>query len=67
VTWNCDLVPIQRRKEMRRFNPYLRNGVYYARLYNPKTGEFLTAKSTGKVDRDEAAGITADWLKNVRH
>ena len=49
---------------MRRFSLYLRNGVYYAQLYNPKSGSYLYGRSTGKANRDEAAGIATDWLKN---
>lgn len=49
---------------MRRFKMFLRNGVYYAQLFNPQTSTYLTAKSTGKGNRDEAAAIVADWLRN---
>jgi integrase len=49
---------------MRRFKLFLRNDVYYAQLFNPQTGTYLTAKSTGKANRDEAAGVVSDWLKN---
>jgi hypothetical protein len=45
---------------MRRFSLYLRNGVYYAQLYNPKSGSYLYGRSTGKANRDEAAGIATD-------
>jgi len=49
---------------MRRFSLYLRNGIYYAQLYNPKTRSYMNGRSTGKANRDEAAGIATDWLKN---
>jgi len=49
---------------MRRFSLFKRNGIYYIRLYNTKTGKYLTAKSSGKTDRDEAAVVAVDWLKN---
>ncbi|VBB39876.1 Integrase domain protein SAM domain protein [uncultured Spirochaetota bacterium] len=49
---------------MRRFKIFLRSGVYYAQLFNPQTSTYLTAKSTGKVNRDEATAIVADWLRN---
>lgn len=49
---------------MRRFSLYLRNGVYYAQLYNPKSGTYMYGRSTGKSNRDEASGIATDWLKN---
>lgn len=49
---------------MRRFKLFLRNGFFYGQLYNPQTGTYLTAKSTGRQRRDEAAGVVSDWLKN---
>jgi|GEM_PF-3082873 len=49
---------------MRRFSLYLRKGVYYAQLYNPKSGMYMHGHSTGIANRDEAAGIATDWLKN---
>lgn len=51
---------------MRRFSLFERNGIFYAQLFNPKTGKFMSGKSTGKRNRDEAAGVAADWLKNGR-
>lgn len=51
-------------KEMRRFSLFLHKGIYYAQLFNPATGEFMTDRSTGKRNRDEAAGIVTDWLSN---
>ncbi|MCE1207923.1 MAG: site-specific integrase [Spirochaetia bacterium] len=49
---------------MRRFSLYLRNGVYYAQLFNSKTGTYMSARSTGKKNRDEAAGVATHWIKN---
>ena len=49
---------------MRRCGLSERNGIFYAQLFNPKTHTFMTAKSTGKRKRDEAAGVATDWLKN---
>lgn len=49
---------------MRRFSLFVRNGVYYAQLYNQKKGSYMTGRSTGKTSRDEAAGVATDWLKN---
>ena len=49
---------------MRSFYIHRRNGVYYAELINPATGSKLTAKSTGKTDRDEALITVAQWLRD---
>jgi integrase len=49
---------------MRRFSLFLRKGIYYAQLYNPQTKTYMTGRSTGKANRDEAAGVATDWLKS---
>ncbi|GHT80070.1 hypothetical protein FACS1894130_10580 [Spirochaetia bacterium] len=49
---------------MRRFYLYERRGIFYAALINQETGQPLTAKSTGKRDRDSALLVIADWMKN---
>ena len=45
---------------MRRFYLYERRGIFYASLINQETGQALTAKSTGKRDRDSALLVIAD-------
>ena len=44
------------------FSLYKHGKYYYARLKNRETGEWTTAKSTGKTSRDDAAFIAMGWL-----
>jgi integrase len=39
------------------------DGIFYAELIDPETGQKLPARSTGTKDRDEALLIVAEWLK----
>jgi hypothetical protein len=41
---------------------FKRNDIYYVQLYNPKTGINMSARSTGKKNLDEAAGVAIDWI-----
>lgn len=49
---------------MRRYNLYKRGNLWYARLYNPLTKKYFTAKSTGKTDRQAAEYIALGWVLN---
>lgn len=49
---------------MRRYYLHTRNKVFYAELVNPETGKRLTARSTGKTERDEALLVIAQWLQD---
>lgn len=48
---------------MRRFSFHRRNGIVYCQLFNPETGRYSTAKSTGVKDPDEALLVAASWLR----
>jgi integrase len=49
---------------MRRYYLHTRhNGIFYAELVTPE-GRKLTARSTGKITRDEALLVVVEWLKN---
>jgi len=49
---------------MRRFSLHQRNGIFYAQLYNPQTGTYMSARSTGTTVRDEAIATVTDWLRD---
>ncbi len=49
---------------MRRFSLFLRDEVFYVQFLNPETKKYMTAKSTGKADRDEAVLVVAEWLRD---
>jgi len=49
---------------MRRYYLHTRNNVFYAELVNPETGKRLTARSTGKTERDDAMLVVAQWLRD---
>jgi integrase len=49
---------------MRRYSLSQRGSIWYAQIKNPKTKKYLTARSTGQTDRDEAIAIVIDWLRN---
>jgi len=40
---------------------YKRGGVYYARIRDPLTGDYLSARSTGKGNEKDAARIAEEW------
>ena len=40
------------------------NGIFYAELVDPATGEKLPARSTGTKNRDEALMVIAKWLES---
>jgi hypothetical protein len=40
----------------------LRSGVWYAKIVDPKTGNQLSAVSTGQTDRDAAVLTVSRWL-----
>ena len=48
----------------RRFYLFRRGKYYHVQIINPETGLPMTAKSTGKTDRDEATYIAMSWIKN---
>jgi integrase len=49
---------------MKRYHLHKRNDVWYAQIIDQATGSRLSAKSTGKTDRDEAVVIVNEWLKS---
>ena len=50
---------------MRRYYLHTRNdGIFYAELLDPSTGQKLSARSTGTKNRDEALLKIAEWLKS---
>jgi hypothetical protein len=48
----------------RSFYLYPRNGVIYAELLNPQTGERIASRSTGTSNRDEAVLTVGQWLRD---
>ena len=48
---------------MHRFSFYLRNGIYYARFYNPQTKKYSSGKSTGEREKMSALAKVALWDK----
>ncbi|HWR10340.1 MAG TPA: hypothetical protein VN445_00820 [Rectinemataceae bacterium] len=48
----------------KQFSLQLRNGTYYAQLFNPITWKYSSPRSTRTSDYGEANGIALDWLKN---
>ena len=49
---------------MRRFYLHTRyNGIFYAELVDPATGQKLSARSTGTKSRDEAMHIVAKYAE----
>ncbi|MCL2479607.1 MAG: hypothetical protein FWF22_08900, partial [Treponema sp.] len=49
---------------MRRFYLHTRyDGIFYAELADPATGQKLSARSTGTKNRDEAMLVIAKWLE----
>lgn len=49
---------------MRRYYLHKREKIFYAELVNQETGKRLTAKSTGKKNRDDAMLVVAEWLSS---
>ena len=49
---------------MRRYYLHTRKKIFYAELVNQETGKRLTAKSTGKKNRDDAMLVVAEWLRS---
>jgi integrase len=52
------------RRESRKFYLFPRKGIFSVQFVDPVTRKCLTAKSTGKTNRDEALVVVYDWLKN---
>ena len=46
---------------MRRFSLYCRNGIFYARFWDPSTKSYTSAKSTGERTKKGAQAIVAYW------
>lgn len=42
---------------------HARAGIYYVQFLNPQTGEYSTAKSTGKTSRNGAESVVTSWLQ----
>ncbi len=53
-----------RRREMKRYSLSKRGRIWYAQLKNSHTKKFMSARSTGQTDYDEALLVVVDWLKN---
>jgi len=50
---------------MKRFSFHRRGGgILYCQLFNPETGKYLSAKSTGTTDPDDAVLVAARWLND---
>ena len=49
---------------MRRFSLHRPVRTFYAQIGDPKSGTFLSARSTGAADRDEAVFVVSNWLKD---
>ena len=50
------------RRGRKPYSIYLRNGTYYAKLWNATTSTYSTKRSTGAHTRDEAIGVVTGWL-----
>lgn len=46
------------------FTLYLRHGIWYSRILNPETGDYLSARCTGTSDKLAATAITMSWQKD---
>ncbi len=49
---------------MRRFSLYRRGKIFYCQFYNPKTGKYLSGRSTGQTNRNAATLVVYDWERN---
>jgi len=49
---------------MRGVSLHLRNDVFYVQFRDPQTGKRLSARSTGKKNRDEALMAVSGWLRD---
>lgn len=49
---------------MRRFSLYRRGKIYYCQFYNPKTGKYLSGRSTGQKSRNAATLVVYEWEQN---
>jgi len=43
---------------------YRRNGIYYAQIKNEQTGKYLSGRSTGKTNKQDAVIVVAGWLRD---
>ncbi len=50
--------------EMGRFAVYKRGKYFHAQIKNPDTGKYLTARSTGQTDYNEAILVVGEWLRD---
>jgi len=49
---------------VRRFSLYRRGKIFYCQFYNPKTGKYLSGRSTGQTNRNAAILVVYDWEQN---
>ncbi len=49
---------------LRRFSLYIRGKYYYCQFYNPKTGKYLSGRSTRQQSRNAAMIVVYEWLRN---
>lgn len=49
---------------MGRFAVYKRGKYFHAQIKNPDTGKYLTARSTGQTDYNEAILVVGEWLRD---
>jgi len=42
---------------------YRRSGIYYVQLKNGRTGKYMSARSTGKTNKQDALLVVAEWLR----
>ena len=49
---------------MRRFYLHKRDGIFYAELVDPETGQKHSARSTGETDREKATLTVGQWLEH---
>lgn len=47
----------------RKWSLHKRGATWYGQVFNPATGRYLTARSTGEEDKDAATLVIAEWLK----
>jgi integrase len=49
---------------MRQFTVFSRQGIFYAQLVDPNTGDRLVPRSTGTKNKKDAMLVVAEWLKS---
>lgn len=52
---------------MRRFSLYKRGKYFYVQFLNEETGKYLSGKSTGCTNRNEAVARVLNWVEEPTH